>query len=373
MKNKIHNYDFLVAGAGLIGSLAALNLIHMGYKVLVIDKNIKKISDKRTLAVNANSKDFLSNLGLWDQLISKPQKIDKIVIKDSINKSPLIFENKEEEMGNVIMNSELLKAARKFLLSKKIIIQLKDFEISQIKSNQILIFNGKKYLFKNIILSVGKKFSDEKIIKKISFPNNHHSYVGFFNHSLNHNQTAYEIFTSKGPLAVLPSPTKKNGSSTFIYSTKNKLSKNQILKLIEKHFHMSHGNIKLNKDIYKFEVSPHFSKELNKDYILIGDILRSIHPVAGQGWNLGISDIQVLCKTLERYKIDDPKLINNYYYQRSLQSMSYLSFTSLINFLYENQNPIFNFFIKTVFIGLQRVNLLRQTFIKQAMGRLNLI
>ena len=185
MKNKIHNYDFLVAGAGLIGSLAALNLIHMGYKVLVIDKNIKKISDKRTLAVNANSKDFLSNLGLWDQLISKPQKIDKIVIKDSINKSPLIFENKEEEMGNVIMNSELLKAARKFLLSKKIIIQLKDFEISQIKSNQILIFNGKKYLFKNIILSVGKKFSDEKIIKKISFPNNHHSYVGFFNHSLN--------------------------------------------------------------------------------------------------------------------------------------------------------------------------------------------
>ena len=162
MKNKIHNYDFLVAGAGLIGSLAALNLIHMGYKVLVIDKNIKKISDKRTLAVNANSKDFLSNLGLWDQLISKPQKIDKIVIKDSINKSPLIFENKEEEMGNVIMNSELLKAARKFLLSKKIISQLKDFAISQIKSNQILIFNGKKYLFKIIIISVGKKFSDEK-------------------------------------------------------------------------------------------------------------------------------------------------------------------------------------------------------------------
>ena len=66
MKNKIHNYDFLVVGAGLIGSLAAITLLKNKYKVLVIDKNSQILNDNRTLAVNANSKDFLKKLGIWN-------------------------------------------------------------------------------------------------------------------------------------------------------------------------------------------------------------------------------------------------------------------------------------------------------------------
>ena len=65
MKNKIHKYDFLIVGAGLIGSLAAMALYKNNFKVLVIDKEKKIPNDKRTLAVNANSKEFLNNLGIW--------------------------------------------------------------------------------------------------------------------------------------------------------------------------------------------------------------------------------------------------------------------------------------------------------------------
>ena len=79
MKNKIHNYDFLIIGAGLIGCLAALELIKKNLKVLVIDNNENKISDKRTLAVNANSTEFLNDLGLWRNLQSKCEPIKKIL------------------------------------------------------------------------------------------------------------------------------------------------------------------------------------------------------------------------------------------------------------------------------------------------------
>ena len=102
MKNKIHNYDFLIVGAGLIGAIAALALVQKKFKVLVIDKKNNLPKDDRTLAVNANSIDFLKQLGLWNDLKSKPQPIDKIVIKDDINKQPLVFENEQETMGNVI-------------------------------------------------------------------------------------------------------------------------------------------------------------------------------------------------------------------------------------------------------------------------------
>ena len=373
MINKIHKYNFLVVGGGLIGSLAGLHLIKKGYKVLVVDKNIKTSNDQRTLAVNANSKDFLKSLGIWNKLKKKPQKINKIIIKDSINKGPLIFEHKKEEMGNVIFNNELLLKAKNQLKASRSIIEVSDLNINQINANKIIQLKNKKYSFNHIILSVGKKFNDNNLIKKYNIPNSHQAYVGFFEHNINHHQTAYEIFTKRGPLAVLPSPNSKEHSSTFIYSTKDKLNDAAIFNLLKDNFTLTHGNIKLIQKINHFSISPHISKDLSDKYFLIGDTLRSIHPVAGQGWNLGIKDIQTLSFLLDKHKIGRENLVNRYSRLRLLESTGYLSFTTLINLLYENQNPLSNLIIRGVFNSLKNFNFLRDSFIKQAMGRLKLI
>ena len=119
MKNKIFNYDFLVVGAGLIGALTALRLSKSNYKVLVVDKKRWPQKDNRTLAVNANSKDFLEQLGLWKKLKSHPEPINKIEISDSTHKNPLVFENDDEPMGSVIFNYELLSIAQEALIKKK--------------------------------------------------------------------------------------------------------------------------------------------------------------------------------------------------------------------------------------------------------------
>ena len=66
MKNKIHKYDFLIIGAGLIGAIAALALLKKKFKVLVIDKKAELPNDDRTLAVNANSIDFLKYFAACD-------------------------------------------------------------------------------------------------------------------------------------------------------------------------------------------------------------------------------------------------------------------------------------------------------------------
>ena len=81
MKNKISNYDFLIVGAGMVGSLAAIALFKNNYKVLIIEKNKSINEDKRTLAVNANSRDFLKELGLWHKLANEKEPIEKILIK----------------------------------------------------------------------------------------------------------------------------------------------------------------------------------------------------------------------------------------------------------------------------------------------------
>ena len=80
------------------------------------------------------------------------------------------------------------------------------------------------------------------------------SFVGFFKHSKNHNNFAYEVFTKTGPLAVLPAPYKNKLFSTFIYSSKIKISYNDLKNLIKKIFSQSHGSINFEKEINFFPI-----------------------------------------------------------------------------------------------------------------------
>ena len=371
MKNKIHKYDFLIVGAGLIGTIAALSLVKKKFKVLVIDKENKTYKDNRTLAVNANSIDFLKQLGIWSEPKFQPQPINKIFIKDDINKKPLVFENNDGPMGNVIFNKDMFELATQKLKKLKILKKNVKLEDNKILPNKNIKISNTNYIFKKVIISIGKNIVSNKFHNSISFEQNHFSHVGFFKHSIDHNNTAYEFFTPNGPLAVLPSPSSDKIKSTFIYSSKEKIDKFQLQKLINKKIAKSHGKLIFDNFISKFRITPHLSKN-NHNYIYIGDSLKSIHPVAGQGWNLGVKDIQTLCKLLDQYSLDSKEFNSFYYSRRIIESTIYLGFTSFINFLYENKSYFNTKIIKAGFLGLRKIKVARNLFIKQAMGRFNL-
>ena len=355
----------------MIGCLTALSLLKKKLKVLVIDKGDLSINDTRTLAVNAKSRDFLKNLNLWNEL-KQSQSIKNIYIKDYINSEELVFENKEEDMGTVIYNKDLLKKVRKILLDKKVLYKNINVSIIKFLQSKKIIVSNKQIEFKKIILTAGKFFKDDLIINKKTFDEGHISHVGFFNHSKTHQNNAYEIFTSKGPLAVLPAPNKSQKYSTFIYSSKINYNIN-FHTLISEYFNKTHGKTTLNGDIKSFTIIPHISSPIKNDLILLGDTLRSIHPVAGQGWNLGVKDIATFLNLLDRYSIDDPNLYKFYYARRRVDSFAYLSFTSLLNSFYENENNLNKIFIKFGFQSLLNISFLKKIFIKQAMGRISLV
>ncbi|MDA8695211.1 FAD-dependent monooxygenase [Alphaproteobacteria bacterium] len=373
MKNKIFKCDFLIVGGGLIGSLAAIALIKKKFKVLVIEKNKSLPDDQRTLAVNANSRDFLKNLGIWEKLKFENEPINKILIKDYINKEDLAFNDLQQSMGSVIFNRSLLKIARDILVQKKIILFGVGYNSFDIKPKSLVNLKNKKFYFNKIIISLGKNYENIDILKKNYFYSHHHAYVGFFNHQKNHNQTAYEIFTPRGPLAVLPSPSLQKKSSTFIYSTKSAMKYNSLVKLINKNFFISHGNINVKRSISTYPIRPHLARPIQKDVLLLGDTAHSIHPVAGQGWNLGIKDIQTLCLNLDEHNIDNKNFDHFYFSNRIIDNSSYLAFTSALNFLYEGQDYLSKPIIKFGFFALNKIPKLKKLFIKQAMGKIKLI
>ena len=108
-------------------------------------------------------------------------------------------------------------------------------------------------------------------------------------------------------------------------------------------------------------------------HILVGDALRSIHPVAGQGWNLGVKDIQKLEEILSLYSIDNNNFNRLYTNSRIVESSTYLFFTNFINKIYEENNQISKIIVELGFQSLNNFNSLKRLFIKQAMGRLKLI
>ena len=370
MKNKIFKYDFLIVGAGLVGSLAAIALHKKKYKVLVIEKNKLFPKDESTLAVNANSRDFLDDLGIWKKLKSNFEPINKIIIKDYINKEDLIFHN-EESMGSVIFNKSLLKISREYLIKNKLLLTNIDFNVFNFKPKKVFSINSKKFICNKIVFSLGKNYENHENFKKNTFDLGHKAYVGFFKHQKDHNQTAYEIFTPSGPLAVLPSPSRQKKSSTFIYSTKHKTNFSNLSSMINNYFGLTHGKIFMKSSISNYPIKPHLSRPTKKDILLIGDTAHSIHPVAGQGWNLGIKDIQTLCSCLNRHDIDDKNFDDYYFSNRIIENFTYLAFTNILNHLYENQKPISKSIIRASHVVLSQFPYLKNLFIKQAMGRIS--
>ena len=334
---------------------------------MVIENKNKIPIDKRTLAVNANSKDFLQQLGIWKILKSKPQPINKIIIKDYINAEPLIFTNSKEAMGNVIFNSDLLKITLAKLESLKLLKKNINLNIDQILPSKTILIDKEKYQFKKIILGVGKNIISNPLFKSMTFDKVTILMLVFLN-IIKITNTAYEIFNQDGPLAVLPTPYIDNKKSTFIFSTRKKLSFYYLQSLIMKNFANSHGQIKMDKSIYKFPIRPHLQRN-NKNFIFFGDSLKSIHPVAGQGWNLGVKDIQTLCNLTDQYPLDFQGFNSIYYSKRIVESTLYLSFTSILNSLYENKKIINQGIIKFGYESLRLLKPLRELFIKNAMGR----
>ena len=370
MKNQIHNYDFLIVGAGLVGSLLALSLIKKKFKVKIIEKHHQILKDQRTLAINANSKDFLNQIGIWNKIKTQPEVINRIIIQDHLdNNQKLVFENREEPMGHVAYNYEIQEIVRSKLLKLKCMIGGINLNQDNIKANEIIVLNKSRYLFKKIIFATGKNANFSKGFSKKTFPTKHKSYVGFFSHSKNHQNIAYEIFTKNGPLAVLPAPSKKKNYSTFIFSTPEPYSIPEQFKILKKNFQGSHGAIKLKKKIFEFSLNPHLTKTKLENIILLGDSLRSMHPVAGQGWNLGIKDIQTFCDLTDLYDFRSNYFDEIYYAKRQLESVAYLGMTSMINYVYDHPNFFNHFIIRTSFKALQKFKPLRNLFIKQAMGR----
>jgi len=283
-----------IVGEGLSGLMTALALNNLpGLEINLIVKKNKLKQDKRTTAISASNYDFFNKvIGKYDKKLFWPsKKINLFYETKGQNMNFLNFNEDSKNLLYVFENDKIKEILLKEIKKKKIktlqknINVLKDLNGYDMK---VLCLGRSSKIYKSII----DKRSLDKDYKEIAI-------TGYVKHSLK-NLNTVQYFLKEGPLAILPF--SKNNFS-FVWSIDRKFLKENINSVVK--FKISEI-LKTKKIQISNQQSYPLMLNLKRTYykndiLILGEGLHTVHPLAGQGFNLVLRDIKKLQEILKYY------------------------------------------------------------------------
>ncbi len=363
---EIHS-NINIIGGGLIGAVAAFSLSKLGNKVVVLEQkpkfNHKKFLDKRTTAISEGTKKFLEEINVWKEIGNYAEPIKKIQIIDRNQSNKIYFDNKRRgsNLGYIVKNEFILNSLYKKLKEQKNVKIFNNVSVKDIlyEGNRIVTKQNNFLVNTNLLLaSDGKNSSIRKIFKTPIYTKyyNKKAIVISFYHSKNHNNTAYEFFLKNGPLAILPMQKIKNHfQSSIVWTNTNEfinslfsLDDNKIISILNEKTQESIGGIKkiITKQI--FPLTAHLnSKFFENRIIYLGDSAHSFHPIAGQGWNLGMQDVECLYNLVKKYnslglELGDEIFCKEFQKDNYFKAYRLYQITDKVDSIFKLDNTIFN-------------------------------
>ena len=320
-----------IIGNNLTGLILAkaLSNKNISVEIFYIGKS-KKPKSNRTIAITNKNMNFVEkNLFHISKKFINPINEIGIATENSNNKEIFNFKNKKN-LFYLIRNDDLIKILKK---------NLKGIKLNKIKNQNLyesLLNKNKKDLIinceKNNIYN--KKFFHKKFNKNY----NSTAFTFIINHEPVNNNKALQIFINYFPLAFLPL-SKFQTSIVFSINKKSFIRSDSEVYDLFKKYNKIYKKIKfskIEKVELKFEVARHYYHD---EILLFGDSLHQIHPLAGQGFNMTIRDLQILIN--EIIKIKELGLPINKNLLKEFQAK-----TKTYNFLYSNSINLIESFFK---------------------------
>lgn len=375
-----------ISGGGIIGNYISLRLNQNSIESVVIEKSKNKISANkniRTVTLNPYSKKLLDDVGIKIPYA----KIKKINVFDGEGTGSIDFssdEINEENLSFVVYFNDLEDALKRNVLKTTFFeTEIKNFKENNNDKCEITLSNDKPI---NSIFLAGCDGRNSNVAKLASLKpvtSNYEQTAITFTASANlkNPYTAYQIFSERGIFAIMPLPSSTDQSFyTIVWSVDNmQIEEQSIEDFIKENISYFEkklkANIKVNSDILSFSLSNHhFENYVTGSLVLIGDAAHSIHPLAGQGINLGFADADAFCEEITnayqaKINIDKHLVLKRYEIRRKNMNLLMLkSMDFFVNLFKSN-----NLYIKLLRnFGLSRVNktqFLKKFFINHASGK----
>ncbi|NOQ94501.1 MAG: 2-octaprenyl-6-methoxyphenyl hydroxylase, partial [Methylophaga sp.] len=311
--NSLTDFDLIVVGGGMVGASLACALKNTSLKIAVIeafepDSAQQPSYDDRGIALAYGSQRIFESMGLWDQLALHSTTISDIHVSDRGHFGVTRLSAEKENvpaLGQVItarsmglvLNQALSQQNNLDIICPASVVSLKQYDdyveltlddARQLSAKLIVAADGAQSTIRQL-LGLGAlehDYEQTAITANISPERAHHG-------------RAFERFTDSGPIALLPMSDKR---CSLVWTVKTgdeiallQLSENEFLEQLQNRFGYRLGKLKQvgQRNSYPLTLMQ-ADQPIQQRVVLIGNAAHSLHPIAGQGFNLGLRDVAAL-------------------------------------------------------------------------------
>ena len=400
-------FDLVIVGGGIVG-LSLANLLGQNTKLTVaiieakqpmLDWKIDSL-DSRCFAINHNSRDIFKSLGIWEDLLEHNLGCyEKMHVWDASGYGSIHFSASEintDNLGYVVENRVLASVLWRnlqnlpnvSLISAEYVAQYKN---AHAKNISIVIKNTTTNISSNISakLLVAADGAKSIVRQSINIELDTKDYqqsalVAIIETELEHTNIARQRFLPDGPLAFLPLANKNHCSIVWTSNTNNiqdllNLNKLQFCNKLAANFSARLGKLNLLSDRLSYPLYMLQAKKYFTDHIvLVGDTAHVIHPLAGQGLNLGLLDAKILaeeimlaCKNNQYFFTN--AVLRSYEKKRQGHNLAILRSMGLLQQVFGSQNKVIWVLRNIGLNTIDNLPSLKKTLMWQALGVSNKI
>jgi len=318
--------DVLIVGGGMVGAAAAIGFARMGMKTCVLDaadinqkgETYSPSFDERSTALSFGSRRILEKLGVWTSLSSHACPIANIHVSEKARLGVTRMAAADYQLDalgyvtpNQAIGESLLSQFEELGIELICPVELSDIQAVPEGYRVSLASRSELFEARLLIIADGAR---SKTASRLSIdydvqPYGQHALIANVETALTHNNVAYERFTVDGPLALLPLEGNRAAlvwtlSDEKIDSIKE-LSDREFLQALEAQFGGRFGGFVRVGDRFSYPLTLSRAKEQYRPgLMLLGNAAHSLHPVAGQGFNLALRGVAALLEATLQEGLD---------------------------------------------------------------------
>lgn len=384
-------FDIIVSGAGMVGACCALAMARQGYSVAIIEPSelpAKALNDDadydlRVSAISPASQRLLSELGVWQALnASRICEYEKMFVWHEHGDANLEFDCAEiaqTSLGAIVENRQVVQVLRQACEQYESIEWFSPDHIVELTQNSEQIVSVKLSahgeLTADLLIAADGRGSPTRELAGLHSTGGDYrqkAIVANIDTELPHSRAAWQRFLSSGPLAFLP---LANGQCSIVWSCDDALAEQLIsvddeefCRQLSDAFELKLGRVLSTGVRQSFPLGWHYCEQwLKTRILLVGDAAHGVHPLAGQGVNLGFSDVQLLMQKIG--PLDNAwnwKALRQFERQRKSETMLATQAFSSLKWIYGTDSAPLN---RLRDIGMRLVQsnpVCRRTLIQQA-------